>query len=69
MQTAALTLRQVRLLLASLLEQALGYHRQSQARQRMNRRLRGNEEARFYQWRRHNRLTPQRFNQRPPQTQ
>jgi hypothetical protein len=47
-----------------LLNQRLKYHRPGHARRTMNRRLRRNEEARLYHWRRRNRLPPRRFEQR-----
>ena len=64
MQTPALTVPQVRVLLAGLLVRQLGCQRPTRIRRTLNRRLRRNEEARFYHWQRRKRLPPRRFNQR-----
>ena len=69
MQTPALTLPQVRVLLAALLNVLLDCHRPALIRRNMNRRLRRNEEARLYHWRRRNRLPPRRVSQRSDGTQ
>jgi hypothetical protein len=47
-----------------LLSRALGCHRPERVRRAINRRLRRNEEARLYHWRRRNRLPPRRLDQR-----
>jgi len=54
----------VRVLIAAVLSEVLGCHRPARLRRTMNRRLERNEEARFYHWRRRNRLPPRRFDQR-----
>jgi hypothetical protein len=51
-------------MIAGLLNRAVGCHRPARLRRTMNRRLKRNEEARLYHWRRRNRLSPRRFNQR-----
>ena len=63
-RTPALTVPQVRVLIAAVLNQALGYQRPERLRRTMNRRLERNEQARFYHWRRRKRLPPRRFDQR-----
>ncbi len=63
-QTPALTVPQVQTMIAGLLNQPLHCNRPAQIRRTMNRRLKRNEEARLYHWRRHNRLPPRRFEQR-----
>jgi hypothetical protein len=47
-----------------VLNRSLGCHRAAYIRRNINRRLRRNEEARFYHWKRHKRLPPRRFEQR-----
>ncbi len=69
MRTPALTVPQMRLLIAGVLSRRVGYHRPARIRRRMNRRLKRNEEARLYHWHRRKRLPPRRFNQRAKQTQ
>jgi hypothetical protein len=73
MRTPALTVPQVRLLIAGLLNQVLQSHRQSHRpmhfRRTLQRRLRRNEEARLYHWQQRNRLPPRRVEQRPKQAQ
>ena len=64
MQTPALTVPQVRVLLAGLLNCRLDCHRPEHKRRTMNRRLRRNEEARLYHWKKRKRLPPRRFEQR-----
>jgi hypothetical protein len=56
---------QARVLIAGVLNRMLRVYRDGHIRRTANRRLRRNEEARLYRWRRHNRLPPRRFNQRP----
>ena len=63
-RTPALTVPQVRGLIAGLLNRMLECDRPARVRRTMNRRLRRNEEARLYHWRRRNRLPPRRFDQR-----
>ena len=60
---------QLRVLIAGVLSRALGCHRAEYRRRTVNRWLRRNEEARFYHWRRRNRLPPRRFERRESQTQ
>ena len=63
-QTPALTLPQVRVLIAGLLNRLLKVHQAERIRRTVNRRLKRNEEARLYHWRRRKRLPPRRFDQR-----
>ena len=63
MRTPALTVPQVRLLIAGLLNQLLKSQSPTRSRRTMKRRLRRNEEARLYHWRQRNRLPPRRFEQ------
>jgi hypothetical protein len=63
MQTPALTVPQVRLMIAGLLNRALSVHTPTRMTRTANRRLRRNEEARLYHWRQRNRLPPRRFDQ------
>ena len=60
----ALTVPQVGEMLARLLSRSLNCNGPGQARRTTNRRLRRNEEARLYHWRKRNRLPPRRFEQR-----
>ena len=60
---------QVRLLIAGILERALGCHRAEHHRRTANRWLRRNEQARFYHWKQRNRLPPRRLEQRTEGTQ
>jgi hypothetical protein len=62
--TPALTVPQVRWALAGLLRRVLGCDRGEVLRRTMRRRLRRNEEARFYHYKSRRRLAPQRLNQR-----
>lgn len=62
--TPALTAPPVRFWVARLLRRALGCDRPEMIRRTMTRRLRRNEEARFYHYQSHKRLAPQRVNQR-----
>ena len=50
--------------LAGLLSRVLQCLRPTRLRRTVNRRLRRNEEARLYHWRRHKRLPPRRLEQR-----
>jgi SRSO17 transposase len=63
-QTPALTVPQVRIMIAELLNRMLKVNSSERIRRRMNRRLARNEEARLYHWREHKRLPPRRFHQR-----
>ena len=69
MRTPALTVPQVRVMLAGLLNKLTGCQRAARIRRNMNRRLRRNEEARFYHWHRRKRLPPRRLNPRPQRIQ
>ncbi len=62
--TPALTVPQVQWCLGRLLRRALGCDRQEWIRRHMDRRLRRNEEARFYHYKKRKLLAPQRVNQR-----
>jgi SRSO17 transposase len=62
--TPALTVPQVRRMIAGLLNGILNVYSQARIRRTMNRRLARNEEARLYHWRRRKRLPPRRFHQR-----
>ena len=62
--TPALTVPQVRFLLAGLLTAHLDRSHPGRIRRTMGRRLQRNQEARFYHWKCRNRLPPRRFNQR-----
>ena len=64
MRTPALTVPQLRVLLAGVLNRMLGCQRPTHIRRTTNRRLRRNEEARLYHWRQRKRLPPRRFDQR-----
>ena len=55
---------QVRVLIAGLLNRVLKVHQAERIRRTVNRRLKRNEEARLYHWRRRKRLPPRRFDQR-----
>jgi nitrate reductase cytochrome c-type subunit len=59
-----LTVPQIGELLARMLNRCLNCHSPEYARRTTNRRLRRNEEARLYHWRKRNRLPPRRFEQR-----
>ena len=63
-QTPALTVPQLRALIAGVLNRHLGCYRIAHIRRTATRRLRRNEEARLYHWKRRNRLPPRRFEQR-----
>jgi len=63
-RTQALTVPPVQAMIAGLLDRLLNCHGPERIRRNMNRRLKRNEEARLYHWRRRNRLPPQRFEQR-----
>jgi hypothetical protein len=52
---------QARLLIAGVLRRALGCDRDGHIRRTTKRRLRRNEQARFYHWKQRNRLAPRRF--------
>jgi len=62
--TPAVTVRQVRKLMAGVLQRRLGSYREEVIRRTATRRLRRSEEARFYHWKAHNRLAPLRLGQR-----
>jgi hypothetical protein len=62
-RTPALTVPQVRVLIAGILVRALGSYRAGHQRRTVQRRLRRNEQARFYHWKRRNCLSPRRFEQ------
>lgn len=53
-----MTVPQVRVLIAGLLERVLAPHAPDRLRRNTNRRLRRNEEARLYHWHRLNRALP-----------
>jgi len=59
-----LTVPQVRVMMAGLLNRALKVHSPARMCHTASRRLRRNEEARLYHWRRRKRLPPRRFDQR-----
>jgi len=63
-QTAALTVPVLRVMIAGLLDRMLKVHSQTRITRTANRRLKRNEEARLYHWRRRKRLPPLRFDQR-----
>jgi SRSO17 transposase len=63
-RTPALTVPQVRVLLAGVLNRMLKSKSSTHLRCTANRRLRRNEEARLYHWHRRNRLPSRRFHQR-----
>ena len=63
-RTPALTVPQVRVLIAGMLNRALGCQRLTHIRRTMQRRLDRNEGARLYHWMQRKRLPPRRFNQR-----
>jgi SRSO17 transposase len=63
-KTPALTVPQVRVMIAGLLNGMLNVHSRERIRRTMNRRLARNEEARLYHWRQRKRLPPRRFHQR-----
>jgi SRSO17 transposase len=63
-RTPALTVCLVRRLIAGVLNRLLGCHRAVHIRRNTNRRLRRNEEARLYHWKRRHRLPSRRFEQR-----
>ncbi len=60
-RTPALTVRQVRRAIGQLLHQVAGCDRPARVRRTMGRWLRRNEEARFYHWKKRNRLPPRRL--------
>jgi SRSO17 transposase len=60
-QVPALTVPQTRVLIAGILDRALGTYRAGHKRRTVQRRLRRNEEARLYHWRSLNRLPPRRL--------
>jgi hypothetical protein len=64
-----LTVPQVREAIGRMLNRLLGCDRGAYIRRTLRRRLRRNEEARLYHWKRHNRLPPRRFEQRSEGTQ
>jgi hypothetical protein len=51
-------------LIAGLLHRLLDWDQPERISRKVNRRLRRNEEARFYHWQRRKRLPPRRFDQR-----
>lgn len=57
----ALTVRQVRRAIGQVLHRVVGCDRPARVRRTMERWLRRNEEARFYHWKRRNRLPPRRL--------
>ena len=63
-RTPALTVPQVRVLIAGLLNGRLDIHRPERILRTIRRRLRRNEETRLYHWRQRKRLPPRRFDQR-----
>jgi hypothetical protein len=69
MRTPALTVPQVQKMIAHLLNGMLKCDASARIRRTMHRRLKRNEEARFYHWRRHKRLPPRRFENQPSQIQ
>ena len=62
--TPALTVSQLRKLIAGMLQRRLGTDRVEYIVRTATQRLRRTEEARFYHWKQHNRLAPQRISQR-----
>jgi hypothetical protein len=54
----------LRTLIAGVIERAPKAHSHERIRRNANRRLRRNEEARLYHWRRRKRLPPRHFDQR-----
>jgi DDE superfamily endonuclease len=67
--TPALTVRQVRRAIAQVLHRVVGCDRPARVRRTMERWLRRNEEARFYHWKRRNRLPPRRLGRETQGTQ
>ena len=63
-QTAALTVPVLRVMIAGLLDRMLLVHSQTRITPTANRRLKRNEEARLSHWRQRKRLPPLRFDQR-----
>ena len=57
----ALTVPQVRVLIGAMLNRSWGCDRPSRVRRTTNRRLRRNEQARLYYWKKRNRLPPRRL--------
>jgi hypothetical protein len=64
MQTPALTVPQVRELIASRLAEVLGYYERETTSRRVTRWLQRNELARFYRYRQRNLLPPLKNRQR-----
>ncbi len=64
-----MTVPQVRMLIAGLLNRKLKVHQQGWRLRTLNRRLKRNEEARFYHWKQRNCLAPRRLEQGENQTQ